>query len=48
MGRLVPNTLTTSDTGTVTMDHDVYARWVLTGTGTITLQLSNWIDGDSG
>ena len=34
--------------GTVTLDHDQYARWNLTASGTVTLALSNWKDGDSG
>lgn len=34
--------------GTVTLDHDQYARWNLTASGEITLSLSNWQDGDSG
>ena len=34
--------------GTVTLDHDFFARWNLTASGTVTLALSNWKDGDSG
>lgn len=34
--------------GTVTLDHDQYARWNLTASGEITLSLANWKDGDSG
>ena len=34
--------------GTVTLDHDFFARWNLTASGEITLALSNWKDGDSG
>ena len=34
--------------GTVTLDHDQYARWNLTASGTVTLVLANWQDGDSG
>lgn len=34
--------------GTVTLDHDQYARWNLTASGEITLALANWKDGDSG
>ena len=34
--------------GTVTLDHDLFARWNLTASGEITLALSNWKDGDSG
>lgn len=34
--------------GTVTLDHDFFARWNLTASGEITLSLSNWQDGDSG
>lgn len=34
--------------GTVTLDHDLFARWNLTASGEITLSLSNWQDGDSG
>lgn len=34
--------------GTVTLDHDQYARWNLTASGTVTLALANWQDGDSG
>lgn len=26
----------------------MYSRWVLTGTGDVTLQLQNWLDGDTG
>ena len=47
-GRLVAMTETISDTGTITLDHDQYARWKLTGTGSITVTLANWIDGDYG
>ena len=48
MGHLLGNTLTTSGTGTVVLDHDFYSRWVLTGTGAVTLQADNWVDGDTG
>ena len=34
--------------GTVTLDHDFFARWNLTASGEITLSLANWKDGDSG
>lgn len=34
--------------GTVTLDHDFFARWNLTASGTVTLALANWKDGDSG
>lgn len=34
--------------GTVTLDHDLFARWNLTASGEITLSLANWKDGDSG
>lgn len=34
--------------GTVTLDHDLFARWNLTASGEITLSLANWQDGDSG
>ena len=34
--------------GTVTLDHDLFARWNLTASGEITLALANWKDGDSG
>lgn len=47
-GHLLPVTQTIAETGTVTLDHDKYARWVLTGTGAVALQLDNWMDGDVG
>ena len=47
-GRLKAVTQTISTVGTVELDHDQYARWELTGTGTVTLTLSNWQDGDRG
>ena len=47
-GHLLPVTQSIAETGTVTLDHDRYARWVLTGTGAVSLQLDNWLDGDVG
>lgn len=47
-GHLLPVTLNVSKSGTVTLDHDQYARWNLTASGTITLALANWQDGDIG
>lgn len=41
-------TKTTADTGVVTLDHDFYARWILTASGAVTLALANWKDGDIG
>lgn len=40
--------LTVSDSGTITLDHSLYNRWEFTGTGDVSLQLSNWEDGDRG
>ena len=39
---------TVAAAGTVTLDHDFYARWNLTASGAISLLLANWKDGDSG
>lgn len=47
-GHLLPVTQNIAETGTVTLDHDQYARWVLTCTGAVALQLDNWLDGDVG
>lgn len=47
-GHLLPVTQSVAETGMVTLDHDQYARWVLTGTGAVALQLDNWTDGDVG
>lgn len=47
-GHLQTETETIVTTGNVTLDHDQYARWVLTGTGAVALQLDNWLDGDVG
>lgn len=44
----VSETVTLSGAQTVTLDHDRFARWLLAGTGTATLALANWKDGDSG
>ena len=44
----VSETVTLSGVQTVTLDHDRFARWLLAGTGTATLALANWKDGDSG
>lgn len=48
MGHLLGNTFTTDATGTISLDHDFYSRWVLIGTGAVTLQADNWVDGDTG
>lgn len=47
-GHLLSMAKTIPETGVVVLDHDQYARWVLTGTGTIELQAENWLDGDRG
>ena len=47
-GHFLAVTKLIADTGTVTLDHDQYARWNLTASGEITLALANWKDGDSG
>ena len=47
-GHFLGTTQNVAHTGTVILDHDMYSRWVLTGTGDVTLQLQNWLDGDYG
>lgn len=47
-GHFLGTTQNVTSVGTVTLDHDMYSRWVLTGTGDVTLQLQNWLDGDTG
>ena len=47
-GHFLPITQTVAVAGTVTLDHDRYARWNLTASGAVTLALANWKDGDSG
>lgn len=47
-GHWLAVTQTIAETGTAVLDHDQYARWVLTGTGAVALQLDNWLDGDVG
>ena len=47
-GHFLPIVQTVAAAGTVTLDHDFYARWNLTASGAISLLLANWKDGDSG
>ena len=47
MGRLVPMELEVSGNN-VSLDHDLYSKWRLTGTGSIVVTLANWKDGDVG
>ena len=47
MGRLVPIELEVSDSN-VSLDHDLYSKWRLTGAGSIVVTLANWKDGDVG
>lgn len=47
MGRLKGMQLETSNSQVV-LDHDMYSRWKLTGSGLKTITLDNWNDGDVG
>ena len=47
MGRFCGMQLTVSSSNVV-LDHDMYSRWKLTGSGLKTITLDNWNDGDVG
>lgn len=50
LGRFSPiaSVVSIATGATIYLDHDQFTRWELTGSGTITLALENWINGDRG